>query len=60
MTGFPRSPLGNVEIERLEVESDLLAQQMIDEAPLLETEAPDIVTTTLLPFVHHQRLFFIF
>ncbi|KAF4635250.1 hypothetical protein G7Y89_g2850 [Cudoniella acicularis] len=35
--------LGNLEIERLEVGPDLLAQLMEDEIPLPETEAPDIV-----------------
>jgi hypothetical protein len=43
----------NLEIERLDVGPDLLAKLMEDEAPLAETEAPDIVTTKLYRFVPH-------
>ena len=41
------STLGNLEIERLEVGPDLLAQLMEDDIPLPETEPPDIVQTKL-------------
>jgi SNF2 family DNA or RNA helicase len=44
---------GNLEIERLEVGPDLLAQLMEDEIPLAETEAPPIVTATL--FGHQKQ-----
>jgi SWI/SNF-related matrix-associated actin-dependent regulator of chromatin subfamily A3 len=47
MTGSFDSALGNIEIERLEAGPDLLAQLMEDDIPLPETEAPDVVKTTL-------------
>jgi SWI/SNF-related matrix-associated actin-dependent regulator of chromatin subfamily A3 len=46
------SPLGNLQIERLEVGPDLLTSLMIDEAPLPETEAPSSIITSLFP---HQK-----
>ena len=47
MTDSFDSALGNLEISRLKAGPDLLAQLMEDEIPLPETEAPDIVKTTL-------------
>jgi SWI/SNF-related matrix-associated actin-dependent regulator of chromatin subfamily A3 len=44
----------NLEIERLNVGPDLLAQLMEDETPLAETEAPGIVTTALFPYVFYR------
>jgi hypothetical protein len=41
------SPLGNLEIEKLEAGPDLLAQLMEEEIPLLEAGAPVIVKTLL-------------
>lgn len=51
MTGSLDTLLGNVEIERLEVGPDLLAQLMEDEDPLDETEAPVGVTTPLFRYI---------
>jgi SWI/SNF-related matrix-associated actin-dependent regulator of chromatin subfamily A3 len=50
MTDCFQSTLGNLEIERLDVGPDLLAQLMEDETPLRETDAPAIVTATLFPY----------
>jgi SWI/SNF-related matrix-associated actin-dependent regulator of chromatin subfamily A3 len=47
MTSSLEKMPGNVEIERLEVGPDLLAQLMEDEDPLDETDAPAGVTTLL-------------
>jgi SWI/SNF-related matrix-associated actin-dependent regulator of chromatin subfamily A3 len=47
MTSSFDSALGSLEIERLEVGPDLLAQLMEDDIPLPEAEAPDIVKTGL-------------
>jgi SWI/SNF-related matrix-associated actin-dependent regulator of chromatin subfamily A3 len=47
MTSSLDSVQGNLEIERLEVGPDLLAQLMEDEDPLHETDAPTGVTTPL-------------
>jgi SWI/SNF-related matrix-associated actin-dependent regulator of chromatin subfamily A3 len=55
MTDPLRSLTRNLEIERLDVGPDLLAKLMQDEAPLAETEAPDIVTTELYRFVPHYQ-----
>lgn len=41
------SPLGNLEIEKLEAGPDLLAQLMEEEIPLLEAGAPVIIKTPL-------------
>lgn len=45
-TSFESNP-GDLEIERLQVGPDLLAQLMEDDVPLPETEAPEIVKTPL-------------
>ncbi len=47
MTELLESAPGTLEIERLEVGPDLLAQLMEDEDPLQETEAPTGVETHL-------------
>lgn len=47
MTKLVDPELWDLEVERLQVGPDLLAQLMEDEVPLLEAEAPDIVTTNL-------------
>ncbi|KAH8590621.1 SNF2 family N-terminal domain-containing protein [Bisporella sp. PMI_857] len=52
MTDSFDSALGDLEIERLEVGPDLLAQLVGDEIPLPEMEAPDIVQTALF---RHQK-----
>jgi hypothetical protein len=39
------------EVERLNVGPDLLAQLMKDETPLLETDAPATVMTSLFQYV---------
>jgi hypothetical protein len=52
MTDSFDRPLGNLEIERLELGPDLLAQLMEDELSLTETEAPDIVKTALFPYLY--------
>jgi hypothetical protein len=49
MTDGIEYPLGNLEVERLEVGPNLLEKLMEDEVPLLETEAPPIVRTPLFP-----------
>jgi SWI/SNF-related matrix-associated actin-dependent regulator of chromatin subfamily A3 len=51
MTDTFSSALGNIEIEQLEAGPDLLAQLMEDEIPLPETEAPDIIKTTLFRYI---------
>ncbi|KAH9219297.1 SNF2 family N-terminal domain-containing protein [Leptodontidium sp. 2 PMI_412] len=53
ITGSQEHPLGNLEVERLEVGPDLLTELMKDEEPLAETEAPEIVTTSL--FSHQKQ-----
>lgn len=45
-------PDNHLEIERLQIGPDLLAQLMENETPLPETEAPPIITTPLFP---HQK-----
>ncbi|CZR69489.1 related to global transactivator [Phialocephala subalpina] len=52
MTNFFDSTPGDLEIERLQVGPDLLAQLMEDDVPLPETEAPEIVKT---PLFRHQK-----
>jgi hypothetical protein len=41
------STFENIEVERLEAGPDLLAQLMEDDIQLPETEAPDVIKTTL-------------
>jgi SWI/SNF-related matrix-associated actin-dependent regulator of chromatin subfamily A3 len=48
---------GNLEVERLEVGPDLLAQLMEDELLLTETEAPSIVKTALFRSVNPVTVF---
>jgi SWI/SNF-related matrix-associated actin-dependent regulator of chromatin subfamily A3 len=50
MTDSFDSPLATLEIERLNVGPDLLAQLMEEQVPLLETEAPGIVITPLFRY----------
>jgi SWI/SNF-related matrix-associated actin-dependent regulator of chromatin subfamily A3 len=54
MTDGIDSSLGNLEIERLDVGPDLLAQLMENEVPLPETDAPAIITTPLFRYVTHD------
>jgi SWI/SNF-related matrix-associated actin-dependent regulator of chromatin subfamily A3 len=56
MTDGIESSLGNLEIERLEVGPNLLEKLMEDEVPLVETEAPHIIRTTLFPWVKLTHL----
>jgi SWI/SNF-related matrix-associated actin-dependent regulator of chromatin subfamily A3 len=51
MTETFNNPPTSVEIERLSVGPDLLAQLMAEQTPLPETEPPIIVTTPLFRFV---------
>jgi hypothetical protein len=47
MTDIFKTPPTSIEIERLSVGPDLLAQLMAEQTPLPEMESPTTVTTTL-------------
>jgi len=51
MTDAIDSLIKNLEIERLEMGPDLLAQLMEDEIPLSETDAPTMIKTALFSYV---------
>lgn len=53
MTDSFKSQLSTIEIERLSVGPDLLAQLMAEQTPLPEIEPPPTVTTTLFRYWHH-------
>lgn len=50
MTDSFNSAPGDLEIERIETGPGLLAQLLVDDIPLVETEAPDIVKTPLFRY----------
>lgn len=57
MTDFFTSIQLKIEIERLSVGPDLLAQLMAEQTPLLDTEPPLIITTSLFRYISPCTIF---
>ena len=57
MTDSFKASVSSLEIERLSVGPDLLAQLMAEQSPLPETEPPDVVTTSLFWYLSLDATF---